>query len=96
MVLSDVTDPKAVQLALSEFEVIGRDAFLKKYGYGAARSYFVRSKGKRYDSKAVFGAAHEYQHPGAGPRAHAYFNGEEAAAVRVLRGLGCEALASRC
>jgi len=31
----------AVQAALDEFDRIGREAFLSKYGYGKARSYFV-------------------------------------------------------
>ena len=53
MALGEVTDSKAVIVAIAEFDDVGRDAFLKKYGFSKARSYFIRSDGRRYDSKAT-------------------------------------------
>jgi hypothetical protein len=51
---------EAVVAAISEFDALGRDAFLDKYGFGPARSYFLIHEGKRYDSKAIAGAAHGF------------------------------------
>ena len=62
----DLTDPAAVQTALNEYDQVGADAFLAKYGFGPARSYFVVRDGKRYDSKAIVGVAYGYQHPAEG------------------------------
>jgi 5-methylcytosine-specific restriction protein A len=55
--LSDLTG-KAVLSAIAEFDAIGRDEFLKKYGFGRSRGYFVTYQGRPYDSKAIAGAAH--------------------------------------
>lgn len=63
MAFADVNDRAAVLQAVQEFDRIGRDAFLKKYGIGRAKDYFLVVDGKRYDSKAIFGAAHSYQFP---------------------------------
>jgi 5-methylcytosine-specific restriction protein A len=46
-----------VLTAVAEFDELGRDEFLRKYGFGPARSYFLVIAGKRYDSKAIVGAA---------------------------------------
>ncbi|WP_457101601.1 tetratricopeptide repeat protein [Microbacterium sp. P5_E9] len=59
---SNLTDRGAVDRALEEFDRIGRDAFLLKYGYGKARDYFLMTDTGRYDSKAIFGVAYGYQH----------------------------------
>lgn len=42
MALADLTDRGSVLKALREFDCPGRDGFLSKHGFGAARSYFVR------------------------------------------------------
>lgn len=59
---AELTDRASVESAMAEFDQIGRDAFLQKYGYGEAKEYFVVTESGRYDSKAVFGAAYELQH----------------------------------
>ncbi|WP_280352404.1 hypothetical protein [Nocardia abscessus] len=41
MAFRDLTDSTAVRRALAEFDELGRQAFLAKYGFGEARSYFV-------------------------------------------------------
>src|SRR5206468_4992133 len=76
---SDVcsSDLGAVTEALDEFDDLGREAFLSKYGFGKARRYFVRRDGKYYDSKAIVGAAMGYQDPSAGPLASDAFSGGE-------------------
>lgn len=86
----DLTDPAAVQTALNEYDQVGADAFLAKYGFGPARSYFVVRDGKRYDSKAIVGVAYGYQHPAEGPLGPTDFSGGEKTVWRLLRGLGFE------
>ena len=67
MALAELTSAQAVEQALDEFDQLGRDAFLEKYGFGRARRYFVRRDGSYYDSKAVAGAAVGFEHPERGP-----------------------------
>ena len=74
--------------ALDEFDLIGRPAFLAKYGFGEARNYFLRHDGKDYDSKAVVGAAHTRRH--GDPLRAADFSGGDATVKRLLEGLGFE------
>jgi 5-methylcytosine-specific restriction protein A len=53
MPLQDLTDPAAVGRAIAEFDQLGRDQFLAKYGFGKSRSYFLIQDGSTYDSKAI-------------------------------------------
>ncbi|WP_410619514.1 YDG/SRA domain-containing protein [Amycolatopsis sp. cmx-8-4] len=57
MSLADV-DREHVLKAIDEFDVLGREAFLSKYGFKEARQYVVHYEGREYDSKALIGAAH--------------------------------------
>ncbi|MCW2904670.1 MAG: 5-methylcytosine-specific restriction enzyme [Streptosporangiaceae bacterium] len=75
-----------VLAAISEFDLLGRDEFLKKYGFGRARDYFVRHGGRFYDSKAILGVAHGYRH-GEPLRSDDFSGGDEAVA-KQLRGMG--------
>lgn len=61
MALGDISDPAAVRKAIDEFDRIGREAFLAKYGIGEARRYVVVDNGGEYDAKAILAAAHGYQ-----------------------------------
>ena len=56
----------SVLAAMDEADELGRDAFLSKYGFGRARSYFVVRDGARYDSKAIYGVAYGIEHPDEG------------------------------
>jgi MoxR-like ATPase len=85
--LRDLTDPAAVRRAVQEFDQIGRDAFLDKYGFSPAREYVVVEDGRAYDSKAIVGAAHGHQRPELGPLDHTEFNGGEQTTSK-LRSLG--------
>lgn len=86
MALVDLT-AEAVNAALDEYDRLGGEDFLAKYGFGPARDYFVIRDGKAYDSKAIAGAAHGYL-PGGAPLQADQFNGGHATAVRRLRLLG--------
>ncbi|MFE3497774.1 HNH endonuclease [Streptomyces sp. NPDC059175] len=48
----------SVLKAIAEYDELGRDAFLAKYGFGEARSYVMVHDGREYDSKAIAGVAH--------------------------------------
>jgi hypothetical protein len=63
MSLAELTDPVAVDAALDGFDRLGREAFLRRYGFRPSRTYFLERDGKRYDSKAIVGAAFGFQHP---------------------------------
>ena len=89
MSLAKLTDPRAVEAAIAEFNQLGRTAFLEKYGFGRAREYMVRDQaGNLYDSKAIVGAAYGHQHPDEGPLASDDFTGGEATVEPKLRELG--------
>ena len=60
--------------AVAEYDRLGQDRFLEKYGFGKARSYRLVVDGKTYDSKAIVGAAHGFL-PGREPLAAADFSG---------------------
>jgi 5-methylcytosine-specific restriction enzyme B len=72
---SDVTNPDAVLAAIAEFDEIGQEDFLAKYGFGPSREYVVRWRGRDYDSKALLGAAYVHQFPGAQPLRSGDFSG---------------------
>lgn len=86
MALKDLTDPKAVRRAMDEFDELGRAAFLAKYGFGRAISFFVMEGDRLYDSKALAGAAHGFQHGKPLPAAN--FSGGERTVAKVLGSLG--------
>ena len=58
MAISEINKPESVIQAVKEFDLIGRDAFLSKYGFSPSKVYFLKLKDKEYDSKAILGAAH--------------------------------------
>jgi len=48
----------AVLTAIAECDKLGRDVFLRKYGYKKSRKYPLVLNGKEYDSKAIAGVAY--------------------------------------
>jgi hypothetical protein len=88
--LSDLSERKAVLQAMAEYDQLGRDAFLARYGYGPARSYLIVHNGTRYDSKAVAGVAVGKQFPASGPLTATDFSGGEATVKAKLEQLGFE------
>ena len=88
MSLTDLTEPNAIRLALREFDELGRDEFLRRYGFGPSKEYFVEFDGKQYDSKAIVGAAYGHQYPERGPLRHEQFSGGDATVRPKLEELG--------
>jgi hypothetical protein len=84
--LRDVTHG-SVRSAMQEFDELGRDRFLERYGFGRAREYFVIEGGRRYDSKALVGAAHGRE-PGRSPLRPSDFSGGDQTVAAHLGRLG--------
>lgn len=80
--LSDLTDRQAVEDAPVEFDRLGRDALLDRYGFGEAREYYLVTDDGRYDSKAVFAVAWGNQH-GQALRPADFSGGVHGAAARL-------------
>ena len=91
MALSDVTRD-AVLAAIEECDSLGRESFLAKYGFHAARSYFLVHNGKRYDSKAIVGAAHAKLAENSVQLRSGEFNGGAATVAPLLRALDFEVI----
>jgi 5-methylcytosine-specific restriction enzyme A len=85
--LSDLTK-EAVLNAIAEFDTLHRDEFLKKYGFGRSRGYFLIYNDRRYDSKAIAGAAHGYISDSMKPLRPSEFSGGDKTVARRLRELG--------
>jgi len=81
-------DRDSVLEAISEFDALGRDEFLGKYGFGRARSYFISYNGGTYDSKAIIGVAHQFAMPEEGPLEPGWFSGGERSVAVLSRRLG--------
>jgi putative restriction endonuclease len=88
MTIADIKDRDHVLLAMAEFDRVGRKQFLEKYGFKPSRSYWLVHEGRRYDSKAIVGAAHGYARPDLGPLSAADFSGGFATVQRKLENLG--------
>ena len=87
MALSDVT-AEGMERALMEFDRLGREDFLPRYGFEQVPGYFLVRDGRRYDCKAVVGVAHGYDRPDLGPLRPRDFTAGDAAVVRHLDSLG--------
>lgn len=84
--LSQLTSREAVITAIQEYDQLGKDAFLERYGFGEARSYFLVHDEKEYDSKAIAGVAFKNQFGALlGP---ADFSGGHATVQKKMKSLG--------
>jgi MoxR-like ATPase/predicted RNA-binding protein with PUA-like domain len=73
--LNDLSSVDAVLKTLAEFDRLGREPFLTRYGFGPSKRYFLEHDGKRYDSKAVAGVAYGYEYPDREPLTNDRFSG---------------------
>jgi MrcB-like, N-terminal domain len=88
MPLSELTDQNAVLSAIREYDALGSEAFLAKYGYAPARKYRLVHNGRKYDSKAIAGAAFGFQFPDRGALRSDEFSGGEATVRPILESFG--------
>ncbi|WP_363347249.1 HNH endonuclease [Methylocystis echinoides] len=86
MGLRDLTR-QAVEAAITEFDSLGRSTFLKRYGFGEAKTFYIKWNDNLYDSKAIAGAAHG-KLPGQLPLRSDEFSGGENTVKRALENLG--------
>jgi len=93
MPISELTDKKAVLGALAVCDTLGRDAFLRKYGFRRATSLVLRFGGRDYDSKAIAGVAYGIQHPERGTLSNRDgYTGGQYTSRRALERLGFEVI----
>jgi hypothetical protein len=94
MSLRELNSAEAVRSAMREFTRLGRTEFLRKYGFGRARTYMLRDPdtGDLFDSKAIVGAAYGFQFPDRGPLRAEDFSGGEETVERKLTELGFEVI----
>lgn len=90
--IHELTSAPAVERAIAEYDELGRDAFLRKYGFGRGRTIFLTRNGDRYDAKAIVGAAVGFEHPDRGPLTHDDFASGRATVVAKLSELGFEVI----
>src|SRR6476646_9851534 len=83
----------SVLAAVGEYDALGREAFLEKYGYGKAEQYYIELDGRRYDSKAIVGAAYGFEFPEHGALHPNEFSGGASTVEPLLRRLGFEVAA---
>jgi hypothetical protein len=88
MAFWDAVQPRHIRQAAAEYDELGQDEFLARYGFGRARTYLLIIDGKAYDSKAILGVA--YRHAAGQPLGPEDFSGGAVGAARILRSLGFE------
>ncbi|MCG3771892.1 MAG: hypothetical protein JW384_03089 [Nitrosomonadaceae bacterium] len=84
--LTRLTSREAVIAAVHEYDKLGKEAFLAKYGFGEARSYFLIHDEKEYDSKAIAGVSFKNQFVTL--LGSADFSGGHATVQKKMRSLG--------
>jgi 5-methylcytosine-specific restriction protein A len=87
MAIFDLTRD-SILAAINEFDSLGRDEFLKKYGFGKSRGYYIAHGGQLYDSKAIAGVAHGKLGSGFALLKSNEFPGGERTVARQLKSLG--------
>jgi len=88
--LSHLTSAEAVIEAMQECDRLGRDEFLKTYGFKRSRLYLLSHNHQFYDSKAIAGVAVGKQH--GQPLLAREFSGGAASVVPVLTQLGFDVI----
>ena len=86
MGLNNLNNQGSILKAINEFDSLGREPFLKKYGFAKSAKYYLVHEGRKYDSKALIGAAHFYEF--GQPLLPSEFSGGESHTVKKLRDLG--------
>lgn len=86
--LKELTDALAVEAAMREYDGLGEEEFLRRYGFGPARDYVLVHDGRRYPSKAIAGVAFGIQHPDSGPLKATEFAGGREVTMPALERLG--------
>lgn len=91
--VEDIELRERILEAIVEYDRLGQSAFLEKYGWERARSYFLLFDGNYYDSKAILGAALRIE-PGPSEERDRLSGGKNGAA-RILERLGFAIVSTR-
>ena len=86
MALFEDVRAEHVNAAIEEYDALGGDAFLRRYGFGRSQEYLLWQQGQTYDSKAILGVA--LGHAEGRPATSSEFNGGVTGAAQVLSDLG--------
>jgi hypothetical protein len=86
MALFEDVRAEHVNAAIEEYDELGGDAFLRRYGFGRSPEYLLWQQGQTYDSKAILGVA--LRHADGEPATSEEFNGGVSGAAQVLTELG--------
>lgn len=86
--IGELTSREAVLHAIEECDRLGRDEFLRRYGFRRAQAYVLLHNGAEYDSKAIAGVAYGYQFPERGALGWNDFVGGRSSVAPVLERLG--------
>jgi hypothetical protein len=89
----DAVEREHVLKAAHEYDQLGQDEFLGKYGFGRARKYLLVLDGAAYDSKAILGVA--YGFATGQPLGPKEFSGGVHGAAGVLARLGFDVRSGR-
>jgi hypothetical protein len=88
MSISDLSSKDAILQAIHEFDDVGRESFLRKYGFAPSRKYLLFYDFALYDTRPVIAAAHGFQFPDLGPLKPREFKGRDKAVHRKLESMG--------
>lgn len=83
-----LTSRDAVLRAMAEYDGLGREEFLERYGFGHAKQWKIVHEGREYDQKAIYGVAWGFEHPDVGPLQTDDLTGGETSTIPQLRKLG--------
>jgi 5-methylcytosine-specific restriction protein A len=86
--MPDGVTREAVLRTIAEHDDLGEEAFLERYGYGEALTYFLIHGGNQYASKAIYGVAHKHVAVDGNPLRNTDFSGGEAQVAQKLEALG--------
>jgi hypothetical protein len=95
--VTQLTDRAAVLSAIGEYDQLGQESFLRKYGFRPSTGYILEYEGRDYDSKAIAAVAFGFQFPDKGPLGSGELHGgvtPGAAAARLME-LGFEIFGSK-
>jgi 5-methylcytosine-specific restriction protein A len=91
--LGRLSSRKAILAAIKEYDDLGKEAFLHKYGFGESRSYVLVHDDREYDSKAIVGVACKYEF--GVPLTAKDFSGGQDTVQKKLEALGFRVRTSR-
>ena len=83
-----ITERSSIEVAIVEFDRLGRHKFLSTYGFKRSRKYSLYLDGRYYDAKAVFGVAYGHENPIHGPLTWGEVSRGEKTICRLLESFG--------